>query len=294
MTQDKLKETVTLNDLPKFSPWPHRLLGLTPFEQKKKTHRELVREYEQEKWGKLLEMVQNAPQQVTLPWVLECVFSQRSEDEFIIVKEECKLVPAQEGRALTLQVILSHLRHYLPSHHIVELGAGFGNILIDIAQQKDFSGAEFYAGEFTQSGQKIIQILTKNQGIKCTTGNCDFNRDPIIDLSIPENAIIYTAMSAVCVPQLQDHFIDNLIQLKPKVVVHFEPCYEALDSNTLLGALCQKYIEFNDYNRNLLSLIKRYVDKGEVELIDVKPNVIGTNPLLPLTIISWRPRNAAI
>lgn len=44
----------TLDDLPRFSPWPRRLLGLETWQQRQKTSEEISREYENEKWGSLL------------------------------------------------------------------------------------------------------------------------------------------------------------------------------------------------------------------------------------------------
>ena len=46
-----MKKVVTLNDLPRFSPWPARLLGIDKWDQRQKTPEEVTREFEHDKWG---------------------------------------------------------------------------------------------------------------------------------------------------------------------------------------------------------------------------------------------------
>ena len=48
---------MTIDDLPKYSPWPKRLLSQDPFEVKNKSEKEVLREFEDERWGGLLEKV---------------------------------------------------------------------------------------------------------------------------------------------------------------------------------------------------------------------------------------------
>ena len=47
-------EPISINDLPKFSPWPARLLGAEEFVAKRRTPSEVRREYESEKWRNVL------------------------------------------------------------------------------------------------------------------------------------------------------------------------------------------------------------------------------------------------
>lgn len=58
--------TYTINDLPRFSPWPERLIGSESWQQRHKTPEEIIREYEHEKWGSLLRKVQEAKRDVSV------------------------------------------------------------------------------------------------------------------------------------------------------------------------------------------------------------------------------------
>ncbi|MDA0991672.1 MAG: hypothetical protein O3A51_13095, partial [Verrucomicrobia bacterium] len=51
-------QEMTINDLPRFSKWPARLLGIEPWAQRTKSRDEIDREYETESWGAYLGRIQ--------------------------------------------------------------------------------------------------------------------------------------------------------------------------------------------------------------------------------------------
>lgn len=290
MTEDILEKEFTIADLPKFSPWPHRLLGLIPFEQKQKLHQELLREFEDEKWGPILRATEKSPTHATIQEINDSLFSSRPKYQLITINNKIKASTPQKSRDLTLDAITQVLLRYLPAESLVELGAGFGDMFVDIAQHPEFKNMKLFAGEFTESGRKLLNLLCRNSELKCTVGECDFNQNPILNFAIPKQALVFTVTATMYIPKLQNYFIEKLLESEPKCVVHLEPCYEHLDNSDMLGALCQKYFKLNDYNRNLLSLIKRYESNGNIEILEEKPSVIGPNPFLPLSVIVWRPK----
>jgi hypothetical protein len=66
-------------------------------------------------------------------------------------------------------------------------------------------------------------------------------------------------------------------------VVHFEPIYERQD-RSLIGLLRRRYCELNDYNRDLLDLIRA---EPCHRLHSVERNVFGLNPLNVTSVIEW-------
>ena len=58
--------SASLNELPLYSRWPARLLGLEPFERKIKNETELNREYELEQWNPLLESAKESKKPMTV------------------------------------------------------------------------------------------------------------------------------------------------------------------------------------------------------------------------------------
>ena len=78
---------------------------------------------------------------------------------------------------------------------------------------------------------------------------------------------------------------DTLARYAPKIagVLHFEPVFE-IHEDSRIGQLRRAYAEAVDYNRDLLGLLR---ERPEIEVRSVEPNIMGTNPLNPTTIIHW-------
>ena len=55
--------------------------------------------------------------------------------------------------------------------------------------------------------------------------------------------------------------------------------------------MCKRYIELNDYNKNMISIFNDAQEKGKIEL-EIIENIIGGNPFLPISIIKWRSKNS--
>jgi hypothetical protein len=80
-------------------------------------------------------------------------------------------------------------------------------------------------------------------------------------------------------------------------VVHFEPCYEHCDRQTLLGLMRQRYFEVNDYNTNLSTLLHEAENQALVRILEEKPAIVGSNPFLVASLYmnqTWKSRLARI
>ena len=51
--------------------------------------------------------------------------------------------------------------------------------------------------------------------------------------------------------------------------------------------MCKKYIEVNDYNKNLYSILEKSRIKNKIDL-KITKNIFGHNPLLPISILEWK------
>jgi predicted O-methyltransferase YrrM len=276
----------TVNDLPQFSPWPARLLGLDVWETHLKTPAAVHREFESDKWGRLLELYGTGDRTTTVE-VAEAWMNDGPTDVLCSMGQRFERLALPEALSRHREIVASALHAQLPANALVELGAGFGAVILRLATDARFAGLKLTAAEYTQSGAELIRELANNAGIELQVGRCDLASDPITDLTIPSGAAIFTCMAAHYIPELRDAFIQSLLRLRPKVVVHFEPCFEHCDPATLIGAMRRRYIEVNDYNRNLMSLLNRHAQSGAIRILQETPAVIGVNPLLPISIIVW-------
>ena len=281
------RNPINLEDLPKFTEWPRRLLALELFTVKYKTAKEVLREFNQDKWGQLLKQVW----EMNKPTLGEVELGLIDSYTLMPYYEGGNFYLANERQLLDMQLDLftDVLRHHLEGAScLVELGAGYGSKLLSIGQREGFSKLPLLAGEYTQSGRELISILAESLNLPITVGYCDFREMKIDGLSIPDNALIFTSYAAHYVPELSKDFVGFLAKLNPRAVVHFEPCYEYYAMDSLHGMMCRRYMELNDYTLNLASIIEASQQRGEISL-RTRKNVLGSNPFLPLSVLEWAP-----
>jgi hypothetical protein len=279
---------INIDELPRYSQWPHRLLGLTEWSVKPKSSTEVLREFDREKWGGLLETVKSSKDRLSFKQVEEAVYNQ--QPDIICVKgNKLVLQPAYRGFEEQYKIISDTLAEYLPATALCELGAGYGQVILRLAQEKRFANMQVVAAEYTSSGVQLIDYLAQAENLNVVTGHCDLNKPGITDVVIPEGGIIFTSYAASYITNGTLKFVDDITSFKPAMVVHFEPLYEHYDTTSLLGCMQRKYIEQNDYNRNLLSVLKEAESKGLIRIVKELPNIFGTNPFLPMSVVAWHP-----
>jgi len=186
-------------------------------------------------------------------------------------------------------VVAGIIEQYLPAAAIAELGAGYGSIVLDLARRAALRPTPFFAAELTESGAALISRLGANEGIAIETGRCDLTATPVTSLPILHGAVIYTSYAAQYIPRLDSSFVEQIALLRPSAVIHIEPCYEHCEGKTLLGLMRRRYIEVNDYNTNLVTVLREQRDRGVIEIVEERPAVFGSNPLLAASVIVWRP-----
>jgi hypothetical protein len=280
---------LTLDELAKRSSWPSRLLSLTPYETRHKTPESIEREFGNDKWGKLYQY-----------------FSQKNEFTLVDVEAEeqniHKIVPCfdngigfysttmKEANKRQIEIFKNNLIPYIKDAScLVELGAGYGSKLLSLSEINPLDKLPLFAAEYTQSGCNLIKLICKKIKKNVKVGSCDFDQLSINDLEIPKNSIIFTSYSVHYVNKLKKNFVEFIAKLRPKAVVHFEPCYEYFDENSLHGLMCKRYMELNGYTQNIASAIEGGCLEIEAKF-KVERNVFGTNPFLPFTIIKWFPK----
>jgi hypothetical protein len=280
-----------LDELPRHTPWVARLLGVEPLPQYWKTETEVLREWERDRWGPLLSAVR-AIEGATLTDAVALVRRLEGESEELPIYDR--------GRFRMLPAVAAHEQHYetlrdsLLEHidgaaGIVELGAGFGGKILRLARDPQLAHLRFMAAEYTASGRALLDLLARNEGLDVPVGSCDFRTCRLEGLALPPNCIFFTMYAAMYVPILGDDFPDFLARYRPRAVVHVEPVWEHCDATSLFGLLSRRYLEANDYNRNLLTLLKNSETKGRLQILRESRALEGVNPLMPASVIAWRP-----
>ncbi len=288
MKNIKLKK-ISLDEIANYSAWPPRLFSLDYFADRHKNSTEVNREFGDEKWGRLLKSFKDEP-------ILKIDDIEAAEQD---LEQEIPcfdsslglyLVRAKDAQRQQMKIYEKVLSKYADeAHGLVELGAGYGSKIIRLANLNVMKELPLFAGEYTQSGCDLISLLAKKTKKNIQVGRCDFDKLDLSGLDIPENSIIFTSYSVHYVSELKEGFVDFLYQFKPKVVVHFEPCYEYFDTRSLHGLMCKRYMELNGYTENIASAIDFGCQRIGAR-VQLQKNVFGCNPFLPFSVIEWSPQ----
>ena len=280
------KVMYTINDLPKYSRWPARLLGIEFWKQRNKSKEEIDREFEVESWGAYLKRIKNEGLENKITTHMldnwQCAFNTP-----VLYTENNLFFQDSFGNAhlRRFNIVKEYINKFSVSDTIVELGCGYGSVILTLAGKPEFKATNFLAAEYTPSGIELTKLCAKNQGIEIDVGWCDFTDERLTDLVIPEGALIFTCSATYILPLLPNSFITSIKKLKPSVVIHFEPIYEHYYEDTLLDMMRKRYIEVNDYNQNLLTLLR---NDNNIQIMFERRTVIGINPLFSQSIIVWR------
>ena len=150
---------IGLDELPVYSHWLPYLLGLKSLSKSlDKTSESVLREYGQDKWGVLLEKLKS----VQGATIADADRLNAGESVLKAFYAEGGLYVADSAavQRAYFDLIRSVLQPLVEqSEHLVELGAGYGALLLKLAALPSFERVGFTAGEYTDTGLACIDLL---------------------------------------------------------------------------------------------------------------------------------------
>jgi hypothetical protein len=280
---------IELNELSRWSPWPARLLNLSPFQQPNRTIEKVDREYDKDKYAKCLEQYVATGSKWSPEDVKRFEFGNEPEKEICVsLGQDLYALSMQDARDRYYQLLADTLRAHLDGvQTVVELGTGYGFNLWKLQQL--FPGKKFMGGEYSQNAVKLAARLyagmPEREQIRVFPFNFYEESSYQFIADTPSPALVFTSHAIEQCPSAE-RMIASLLKIKGRIqtVVHFEPVCE-LHDDSLLGLLRRRYTALNDYNRDLLAQVKRH---AEISLLSVRADVFGFNPLNPTSIIEWQ------
>lgn len=281
-------QKVAINDLPQYSSWPARLLGISDWEDRVRNEKLVRNEYGQ-KWGKLYDefssqsfnSLREALEHLFITYFQATILF-HIEEEIYYVKNS---VPLWDFFYSKIYEILK--KDLNKDDTFVELGSGWGRNLFYALDQGWCSKA--IGGEFTEEGRQLCNQIGKQFNLPIKAFPFDYyNPTPEFFAHI-ENAVVFTHNSIEQISLMPEETILALIENKPKVVIHVEPIYEYRSQDTLLHYLWKRYTEVNDYNRNLITILKKLEDRGCLKIMKEQIHAFGLNAFNPGSFIVWQP-----
>ncbi len=276
---------IDLDELPRYSIWPARLLSDTGSVYEK-TKAEILREFDQEKWNELLIRLRSSPVR-TLEQLEALMFFASSQMAYSIAGEYYRSTPFAVNH-IYKRFLEHELRRADDVTCIAELGAGAGNLIMHLAKNTQLAKT-WIAYELTESGRALTRMVATTEDLPVVAEFLDFDDPKTLVPSMPERTIYYSSFAlAYC--KDPEGFLESLIGAKAKEIVLFEPIYQFFDETTLSGLLAKSYFEKNDYSKALFPAIQKLAAQGILEWDAVKKNGFAHNPLCPISIIRLWPK----
>jgi hypothetical protein len=275
---------ITFDELPQHSRWPAILLGATPFPPRQRSREDVLREYDREKWRSVLAWLQTGAEASSDELLRQQGLDPDSRIAFAR-QDQFFTAPARVVKAEYDRLLVATLRPHR-AETLVELGAGLGDKLLKVARA--LGPRVIYGGEFTASGVACGRLLARQAGLAAQFEHFDYN-DPATLAAVPEAALVYTSHSIEQIPTLLDSFVEGLFRRRPRMVVHLEPCYEDQHPMSIIGLMRRRYAELNDYNRNLVGVVRALEQAGRVRVLEHRRNVFSNTPFNPTSVLIWQP-----
>ena len=276
---------VKFRNLPIYQESIRELISSNDRKVKVKTKSNVLREFEQEKWGCIYNNLRDDDNNTYRLDDIENLYFGLEKKQTFVEHGNFFYTKQKNVLARYLDLYLDVIKKYNDKVPIVELGAGFGSKIIAIAERMP-PKRKFFAADLTTSGQNIMRYLSKVHNIDLGVGYVDFEEREIRGINIPKKSIIFTSYSLHYLPKLTQNIPEFFMKFEPSVIINFEPCFEAFDTNDIYYLLCRRYSEENGYAQNILSTIQKFCSKNNLNF-SANKNVLGDNPLLPATVIEW-------
>jgi hypothetical protein len=281
----KLNE-IPLNDLPKWSGWPARLIGTEDFAAVTRDLNKIHAEYSEDKWQKCADMFDAAGGKVDAFELRRMIYDLHSDKRRAAIVNGA-LVDASNADVMAWydEILTSAMSDAVKSAKtIIELGCGMGHMLWVL--RSCFPGLAYRGGDYAETAVSLAaRLYQKTPDISVEKFNFYDSTYDIVEKS-EGPVVIFTSQALEQVPTSAT-VIETLSKYKKKIarVFHMEPAYAFYDDGTLLGQLRRRYIELNDYNRDLVPTLR---SRPDVEVLRQELHIVGWNPFNSLALTEWR------
>jgi hypothetical protein len=179
---------------------------------------------------------------------------------------------------------------------IIELGSGWGVNLANVYLRGQMKGMPFWGLELTSAGRACTEELRRiDPAFQCLATHYDFNEPERTyeDLWKYDRVLVLTCHSIEQIPFITQEVFTGLIERMGKVhAMHFEPVgwqWDWADGGDLVRRHFH-YAKKNDYNRNLMNVLRALECNGRLKIKHTKRDVSVVNPDNPTMLVEWESR----
>lgn len=275
---------ISINDLPLYSSWPSRLLGLETFTPLTKSRESNIREYDLEKWKTLKAKFESQNWQ-SFSEFRDAMYGNSIQP--ISTPIQNYLMPLDEFIALQAEWLSKTVEQCLPAPAVFELGSGYGAMLIDLATRLTSKNLKFFGADLSENGISLLNQLSRkfNTPIGAFTYEVGGKNSKQLSEFLPKGSVIYTSFCLSCVPNLNVDMLDDLFMAQPKCFILYEPLYPDDSEKSFHALMRKKYIQQNGYNKNLLDVLQKAGEKYSYKVATSDEPILGGNYFFPGSLI---------
>lgn len=284
MPKEGALKKIGIDELPKYTPWVARILGLEPFSKPVRDLAKVDAEYDKDKYAKLLAYLKKHPD--ASPGDIRRKEVQREPTVTVCfsMKGKLYLTCAANLQRLEDKVLVDALAEPISrARVVVELGCGYGyNFSI---LRNTFPNRVWIGGEYSENAIELARrLFAACEDVSVVSFNWYDNTWAILE-SLAEKAVVFTKYSVHQLPQAAS-IMPIFAKYKDMIseVIHLEPVYEFMDNHSTLGLMRRAYTLLNDYNTDLLTTLNGM----GVQILRTEEDLIGANPLHPTSLVQWR------
>jgi SAM-dependent methyltransferase len=279
-------ERISIDELPEYSDWPERIVGEIDWTVPDRDIKKIKEEYDEDKYKRLLKCQQRG--NITDPEELKNRQIEEQAGDMVCVSENCKLYMVPNS-------VLSQPSGSLPAtlgkvinggETVIELGCGYGINLHRL--NKEYPDCDYIGGEFSDNAVQIASTLYDDQA-NITVEKFNYYDDDwgIFNREFESGLVVFTRHSIEQLPQFESiiETFHRSIGSGLRAVIHLEPVYEMHNTKSMLQLLRKKYTQINDYNQDLLTVLKA----DDKVIIDSTKYDIGGSALNPTSLVRWHP-----
>lgn len=278
-------DPLALDDLPAYDDWPARLLGLD--EDAPEWGGVGLDAYETE-FGRLREVVDEHPEWTARDLALAGKRHARADPGPVSVGADLHLASPEDVQRLQDEALVAAVAPVMDdAETVVALGCGYGPELDVLAAA--FPSHRLVGGEPTTGGRALADRLLPD---RVAVEPFDFRDDRWDVLERGERVVVLTRGSLTALPSSRDA-VATLAGHADAIAagVHLEHVDGLHPTDSLLGLLRRAYTRERGYDADLLSALR---ESERVAVEATEYDVVGANPLHPLSTIRWRPRRESL
>lgn len=207
------------------------------------------------------------------------------DEDVISLEEDLYLVDDDELVEQNRSIVREALEPVLTGDEtVLDLGFGWGWTLGTIADA--FPDVQVVGGEYSEAGVELARELYADEG-RITVTQFDFYEDweRLVPVGEKQDVVVFTKGSLVTVPDI-DPLVEQLEHLVQTAVVRAGVHLEQTGPHpeTVLGLLRERYARERGYRLDVLDHLE---EASQLQVTDISDDVMGDNPLHPLTEIRW-------